>query len=69
MLLLSSKSNAQYIRHLIVLCESMVEDAIEQLSIHTYLKRKENKKMRPRAPKFSKTDDKLMNFLRRLVIM
>ena len=67
--MLLSKSNAQYIRHFIVLYESMVEDAIEQLSIHTYLKRKENKKMRPHAPTFSKTDDKLMNFFRRLVIM
>ena len=44
----------------------MVEDAIEHLSIHTYLKTKlENKKNAPaRTIKFSKKDDKLMIFFK-----
>ena len=49
MVLLPSKSNARYIRHFRVLYESMVEDVIEQLLIHTYIKNLENKKKCARA--------------------
>ena len=64
MVLLASKSNARYIRHLRVLYESMVEDVIEQLLIHTYIKNLENKKKPARTIKFSKKDDKLMIFFK-----
>ena len=70
---LPNKFDPRYIRHLRIFYESMAEYTIKNCSILTYFGNKkilENKKKNApaRTIKFSKKDDKLMIFLRRLSI-